>query len=86
MSGGGKQVAKGRMGCAIKVDITPGQFAKMEDELAKKRGNTNQLRERLRALEAEVHGLEKQVASMKLTVKKHNMDIQVRKLLLTKTI
>ncbi|XP_072035252.1 LOW QUALITY PROTEIN: structural maintenance of chromosomes protein 4-like [Amphiura filiformis] len=78
MSGGGKSVAKGRMGCAIKVDITPGQFAKMEDDLSKKRGETNQLRERLSTLEGEVHGLEKQVASMKITIKKHNMDIQAK--------
>ena len=81
MSGGGKQVAKGRMGCAIKLDITPGQFAKMEDNLAEKRGKTNQLRDRLRTLEGDVHFLEKQVSQMKLNVKKHGMDIQVRKTL-----
>ncbi|XP_038051306.1 structural maintenance of chromosomes protein 4-like [Patiria miniata] len=78
MSGGGKQVAKGRMGCAVVVDITPEQFAAMERELEAKRTATAECRDRLRELEQGAHELEKQLNETKLTLKKHNMDIKAK--------
>ena len=77
MSGGGKQVSKGRMGCAVVVDVTPQQLKAMERELETKRTGTAEHRERLRELEQSTHELEKQLNETKLTLKKHQMDIKV---------
>ena len=79
MSGGGKQVSKGRMGCAVVIDVTPQQLASMERELETRRTSTAEHRDRLRELEQGAHELEKRLNETKVTLKKHHMDIKVLK-------
>ncbi|XP_041483020.1 structural maintenance of chromosomes protein 4-like [Lytechinus variegatus] len=78
MSGGGKQVSKGRMGCTIVSDVTPEQVAAMEAELEQCRVSASQKRDRLRELEVEVSQLGKKLREAKLAVKKHSMGIKAK--------
>ena len=77
MSGGGKQVSRGRMCSKIVSDVTPEQLAAMEAELEKCRTEAVKQRDRMRALEAEVSQLGKQVREGKLAIKKNGMAIKV---------
>ncbi|XP_030837819.1 structural maintenance of chromosomes protein 4 isoform X1 [Strongylocentrotus purpuratus] len=78
MSGGGKQVSKGRMGCTIVSDVTPQVVAAMETELEQCRVTAGQQRDRLRELEAEVSQLGKKLREAKLAIKKHSMGIKAK--------
>ncbi|XP_071494646.1 structural maintenance of chromosomes protein 4-like [Diadema antillarum] len=78
MSGGGKQVSKGRMGCTIVSDVTPQQLAAMEKELEACQADATRQRDRLRALEAEVSQLGKRLREARLAVKKHTMGIKAK--------
>ncbi|XP_033118260.1 structural maintenance of chromosomes protein 4-like [Anneissia japonica] len=78
LSGGGKQVSKGRMGSKMVTDITPEQLATMKEELEQIKNDSQNHKQEFRRLEEEVNHLQKSLTEKRLTLKKHMMDIDFK--------
>ncbi|XP_071950231.1 structural maintenance of chromosomes protein 4-like [Antedon mediterranea] len=78
LSGGGKQVSRGRMGCKMVTDVTPEKLASMKKELEDIKNESQKHKQELRCLEEEVSHLDKILVQKRLTLKKHMMDIDFK--------
>ncbi|CAH0546726.1 unnamed protein product [Brassicogethes aeneus] len=77
MSGGGKQVSRGRMGQSVAVtNVDPKELENLEAELSEMEQKVRQLRERQSQLESQVNVLEPELRKMKIDYEKFSMELK----------
>lgn len=80
MSGGGKQVRRGRMGQSVAVSQTqPEDIKQMEVDLEQLEKQLSNLRIKQNQLENQINALQPELGRMKVTYEKHITELEVSK-------
>ncbi|XP_056633945.1 structural maintenance of chromosomes protein 4 [Diorhabda sublineata] len=77
MSGGGKQVSRGRMGQSVRVsNVNPREIQSLEEDLEQMEQKVRELRQKQVSLESQINTLQPELRQMKYDLEKFSMELK----------